>query len=52
VAILLGLDGLVSVQIKRAVAGKRISASQPVLYAIAVVVGTALIMYLVLTKGA
>ncbi|HEV8661625.1 MAG TPA: CopD family protein [Candidatus Methylomirabilis sp.] len=52
VAILLGLDGLVSVQIKRAVAGKRIPASQPVLYAIAVVVGTALIMYLVLTKGA
>jgi uncharacterized membrane protein len=52
VAILLGLDGLVSVQIKRAVAGKRISASQPVLYAVAVVVGTALIMYLVLTKGA
>ena len=52
VAILLGLDGLVSVQIKRAVAGKRISASQPVLYAIAVVAGTALIMYLVLTKGA
>lgn len=52
VAILLALDGLVSVQIKRAVAGKRIPASQPVLYAVAVVVGTAFIMYLVLTKGA
>ncbi len=52
VAILLALDGLVSVQIKRAAAGKRVAASQPVLYALGVVVGTALIMYLVLTKGA
>ena len=52
VAVLVALDGLVSVQIKRAAAGKRIPASQPVLYALAVVVGTALIMYLVLTKGA
>ena len=52
VALLLALDGLVSVQIKRAAAGKRVPASQPVLYALAVVVGTALIMYLVLTKGA
>lgn len=52
VALLLALDGLVSIQIKRAVAGKRIAASQPVLYALGVVVGTALIMYLVLTKGA
>ncbi|MBI3002621.1 MAG: CopD family protein [candidate division NC10 bacterium] len=52
VVALSGLDGLVSVQIKRAVGGKRIPASQPVLYAIGVVVGTALIMYLVLTKGA
>jgi uncharacterized membrane protein len=52
VAVLLALDGLVSVQIKRAVAGKRIPASQPVLYALAVALGTALIMYLVLTKGA
>lgn len=51
VVALLGLGGLVSVQIKRAVGGKRIPASQPVLYAVAVVVGTALIMYLVLTKG-
>lgn len=51
VVALLGLDGLVSVQIKRAVGGKRIPASQPVLYAIGVVVGTVLIMYLVLTKG-
>lgn len=52
VAILLALDGLVSVQIKRAVAGKRIPASQPVLYGLSVVAGTALIIYLVLTKGA
>ena len=52
VAVLVALDGLVSVQIKRAVAGKRIPAPQPVLYALAVAVGTALIMYLVLTKGA
>ncbi len=52
VAILLALDGLVSVQIKRAAAGKRVPASQPVLYGLAVAVGTALIMYLVLTKGA
>ena len=52
VAVLLALDGLVSVQIKRAAAGRRVPASQPVLYALAVVVGTALIMYLVLTKGA
>lgn len=52
VLVLLALDGLVSVQIKRAVAGKRIPASQPILYAVSVVVGTILIMYLVLTKGA
>lgn len=52
VAILLALDGLVSVQIKRAVTGKRIPASQPVLYGLSVVAGTALIIYLVLTKGA
>ncbi|MEK7338054.1 MAG: CopD family protein [candidate division NC10 bacterium] len=52
VAVLLALDGLVSVQIKRAAAGKRVAASQPVLYGVSVVVGTALIMYLVLTKGA
>jgi uncharacterized membrane protein len=52
VAVLLALDILVSVQIKRAVAGKRIPASQPVLYGLAVAAGTALIMYLVLTKGA
>lgn len=52
VAILLALDGLVSVQIKRAVVGKRIPASQAVLYGISVVAGTALIIYLVLTKGA
>lgn len=52
VAVLVALDGLVSVQIKRAAAGKRVAASQPVLYGVSVVVGTALIMYLVLTKGA
>ncbi len=52
VVALVALDGLVSVQIKRAVAGKRIPAPQPVLYGVAVVVGTGLIMYLVLTKGA
>ncbi len=52
VAVLVVLDGLVSVQIKRAVGGKRIPASQPVLYGVSVLVGTVLIIYLVLTKGA
>ncbi|MGH7408321.1 MAG: CopD family protein [Candidatus Methylomirabilales bacterium] len=52
VALLLALDVLVSVQIKRGAAGKRIAASQPVLYGVSVAVGTALIIYLVLTKGA
>ena len=52
VAVLVALDGLVSVQIKRAATGKRVPASQPVLYGVSVVVGTVLIIYLVLTKGA
>jgi len=52
VAILLVLDGLVSVQIRRAAAGKRVAASQPVFYGLSVVAGTALILYLVLAKGA
>jgi len=52
VLVLLGMDGVVSVQIKRAVAGKRIPTLQPVLYGVSVVVGTVLIIYLVLTKGA
>ena len=52
VALLLALDGLVSVQIRRAAAGKRVAASQPVLYGVSVAVGTALIIYLALTKGA
>ncbi|MGH7378053.1 MAG: CopD family protein, partial [Candidatus Methylomirabilales bacterium] len=52
VAVLVALDGLVSVQIKRAATGKRVPASQPVLYGVSVLVGTVLIIYLVLTKGA
>ena len=52
VAVLLALDILVSVQIRRGAAGRRIAASQPVLYGLAVAAVTALIIYLVLTKGA